>query len=84
MSPAARLLAALLTFALAATASAGEKALIEFGWDEPDTAFLRRHVATIASRDRAGPQTSRQATSATRRFDRGFGSPVAARRTLAR
>jgi hypothetical protein len=37
------------------TARAGEadapkapiKALIEFGWDEPDTAFLRRHVAEM-------------------------------------
>src|SRR5256714_7977598 len=25
-------------------AQAGEKKLIEFGWDEPDTAFMRAHV----------------------------------------
>ena len=26
---------------------AGEKKLIEFGWDEPDTAFMRRHIAEM-------------------------------------
>ena len=28
-------------------ASASQKRLIEFGWDEPDTAFLRRHIAQM-------------------------------------
>jgi hypothetical protein len=27
--------------------AAGEKKLIEFGWDEPDTAFLRQHAASM-------------------------------------
>lgn len=44
-----RLLAALLALALICqtTAHAGEKKLIEFGWDEPDTAFMRKHVAEM-------------------------------------
>lgn len=29
--------------------AAGEKKLIEFGWDEPDTAFMRKHVAEMES-----------------------------------
>jgi hypothetical protein len=32
------------TTLLNSKASAGEKKLIEFGWDEPDTAFMRAHV----------------------------------------
>src|SRR5947208_10642891 len=27
--------------------TAAQKRLIEFGWDEPDTAFLRRHIAEM-------------------------------------
>ena len=27
--------------------AAGEKKMIEFGWDEPDTAFLRQHIASM-------------------------------------
>lgn len=42
----------LLTILVAATAASGaaapkEKKLIEFGWDEPDTAFLREHIAKM-------------------------------------
>lgn len=33
--------------AIAADRAAGRKYLIEFGWDEPDTAFMRQHVAQM-------------------------------------
>jgi hypothetical protein len=41
------LLSCLLSTNLAA-AQAKSKKLIEFGWDEPDTAFLRQHLAEMA------------------------------------
>jgi hypothetical protein len=34
-------------FAIAIQLQAAQKQLIEFGWDEPDTAFLREHVAEM-------------------------------------
>lgn len=39
----------MLAFALTASAGRAEKTkrLIEFGWDEPDTAFMRRHAAQM-------------------------------------
>src|SRR4051812_5349280 len=40
-------LATLLLTPLARTASAAEKKLIEFGWDEPDTKFLLRHATEM-------------------------------------
>lgn len=45
------LLASLLSLALICEAKAqtGAKKLIEFGWDEPDTAFMRKHVAEMES-----------------------------------
>src|SRR3954451_16640623 len=33
--------------AFACQAMAGEKVLVEFGWDEPDTAFLKRQIAQV-------------------------------------
>src|SRR2546429_6820601 len=37
-----------LTVVLPAVAAAGtEEKLIEFGWDEPDTAFMRKHIAAM-------------------------------------
>ena len=41
-------LASLLTFP--APGHAQQKRLLEFGWDEPDTAFLRKHIAEIEKR----------------------------------
>ncbi len=41
------LLAGLIAPGLAAAPSSAKK-LIEFGWDEPDTAFLRQHLAEMA------------------------------------
>ena len=35
------------TWSLNAADSAPAKKLIEFGWDEPDTVFIRQHVAEI-------------------------------------
>jgi len=35
------------TAATSATAQLGPKYLIEFGWDEPTTAFMRRHIAQM-------------------------------------
>ena len=40
-------LATLLLATLARPASAAEKKLIEFGWDEPDTKFLPRHATEM-------------------------------------
>jgi len=42
-------IASMLTVTLLAGSSqaAGEKKMIEFGWDEPDTAFLRKHIASM-------------------------------------
>jgi hypothetical protein len=46
-------LACALVFAASAVSQAqttrptNQKKLIEFGWDEPDTAFLRKHIATM-------------------------------------
>ncbi len=38
----------LIALALTSTAAeAADKKLIEFGWDEPDTSFLRKHVRTM-------------------------------------
>src|SRR5438093_1619249 len=34
----------LITMLVGSLALAGDKKLIEFGWDEPDTAFMRAHV----------------------------------------
>jgi hypothetical protein len=39
--------AALLTLFLTLPASAADKKLIEFGWDEPDPAFMRAHLAEM-------------------------------------
>lgn len=36
-----------LLFALASAAPAAEKYLIEFGWDEPSTSFMRTHVTEM-------------------------------------
>src|SRR5882724_8001719 len=38
---------ALLVLAWGGVVQAQEKKLIEFGWDEPDTAFLRAHIAEM-------------------------------------
>src|SRR5205823_14115198 len=43
-----RTLAILLV--LTSFARAGNKKLIEFGWDEPDTAFMRQHIAEMEKR----------------------------------
>ncbi|HEY6228133.1 MAG TPA: hypothetical protein VI282_13515 [Verrucomicrobiae bacterium] len=37
----------LVFFLSAASISAAEKKLIEFGWDEPDTQFMREHIAEM-------------------------------------
>ena len=39
--------AIVLALLLLTSACKPRKHLIEFGWDEPDTAFLRRHIATM-------------------------------------
>ena len=41
------LLTLVLSLALASTAETYAKELIEFGWDEPDTAFLRAHISEM-------------------------------------
>src|SRR4051794_2656912 len=38
---------ALPSVAPAQAPAAKPKALVEFGWDEPDTAYMRRHVARM-------------------------------------
>ena len=38
---------AILFLITPAGAKAAEKKLIEFGWDEPDTAFMREHAAEM-------------------------------------
>ena len=37
----------LLLWTAAASGQSDRKKLIEFGWDEPDTAFLREHIAAM-------------------------------------
>src|SRR5436853_5943578 len=37
----------LLACVFATTTFAQQKKLIEFGWDEPDTAFMRQHIAQL-------------------------------------
>src|SRR4051794_35863039 len=50
-APIAFLLSLLLTPALLPaqthSASTRQRRLIEFGWDEPDTAFMRKHIAAM-------------------------------------
>src|SRR5204863_550266 len=52
MKPAAFAIALGLASSLAFAQEPPKKKLIEFGWDEPDTTFLRKHVATM---ERAAP-----------------------------
>lgn len=53
LRPSLRLVLGLLALAPIAGRAAGQepepprKALVEFGWDEPDTAFLRRHIEAM-------------------------------------
>src|SRR6185437_10050778 len=47
--PIALLLIACPAALAADSAGAKEKKLIEFGWDEPDTAYMRAHVAEMES-----------------------------------
>src|SRR5215475_3478426 len=63
-----------------ASAPAHGKKLIEFGWDEPDTAFLRKHIREMEKRpfdgvvfdiivqDPKGPQRFDQVNWGARRF----------------
>src|SRR5439155_16078758 len=37
----------IFTATVSAQTTRPAKKLIEFGWDEPDTAFLRKHIATM-------------------------------------
>ena len=45
--PATAVLALLALYATASGVPSSGKKLIEFGWDEPDTRFLRRHIAEL-------------------------------------
>ena len=53
-------------------AAAGGKELIEFGWDEPDTCFLREHIAEIEplnSIDQGAESTPAKTANSERRHD---------------